>query len=78
MSSAPDERHKSVWLCPIPGAAALVELLVAAAVDVLFVVAPASPPMPLLEVDPLLRSLCDTEPVAARPPVDDETRELVV
>ena len=44
VSPAPDGRHNSVSLWPTPGEAALVELLVAGAVEVLFVVAVANVP----------------------------------
>lgn len=62
----------------MPGDAALVELLVAGAVDVLFPVA-LEPKLPF-EDEPLLRSLCDppvAEPVVEPPAPDDAAREPV-
>lgn len=52
VSPAPDGRHSNVWLWPIPGDAALVELLVAGAVDALFAVAVPTEPAPV-EDEPL-------------------------
>ncbi|MGA8399189.1 MAG: hypothetical protein WB697_04830 [Stellaceae bacterium] len=80
VSEAPDGRHSSVWFWPILGDAALVELLVAGAAEVLFAVVLGSEPEPLLD-KPLLRSLRDVpvpELAAARPPPDDAARALVV
>ncbi|MFZ2007717.1 MAG: hypothetical protein WAV02_21720 [Stellaceae bacterium] len=80
VSEAPDGRHSSVWFWPILGDAALVELLAAGVVEVLFAVAVGSEPEPLLD-EPLLRSLRDVpvpELAAARPPADDAARALVV
>ena len=76
VSAAPDGKQSSVWLWPIPGDAALVELFVAGAVETLFVVAVGIEPAPV-EDEPIPVAVVREPELAARLG-EEEARALLV